>query len=773
MATHNMGLAKYTFFSAMAAVGVVYHAFSTREQFYPATVYLSTSKIAVAVLGNLCFAAALCLYKLVIQVFLGNLRDLEVEMIRERLSSTVMESLLALTIFREEFSSLFVAMFGTIIFIKVLHWLVQDRVDYVEVTPNVSILHHARLVALMINLLCVDIFFLQHTIHGTIESSGQSVMLLFAFEFIILASNIIRFSLKYVMSMIDVHLEGRWESKGTYVFYLELVTDLLHLFVYCVFFLLVFTNYGLPLHLVRELYSTFRNFRNRIVDFLRFRQVTARLDRFPDATADDLQRSDGVCIICREEMTASGSNKKLFCGHVFHLHCLRSWLERQQNCPTCRGSVFRRPDPVVPDVAPAADAAAAAAAAAFPQDAAAPAAPGAVAPQMPPGDQRHLLHNFQQHLHRVRLLHHRIPVMGAQPQGPAAAVPTPGPAAPSQQMPAAAAASSATSAAAQAQFGAGNYPLPQLDPLLSGASAGFAAPSMTNTYPSHHMMMPNLAMQQGVMMPMMMMMPTMMMPTGFPAMPSPGAFNFGGGQTQGPPNSLEHQIAALAAASATMAAAAAMHPPQPFPGFMFMPYSPWFMPGFPPSMSFGGAPAGASPETPSSENATASSQGASQQPATPEDGSAEDSIKSCSADAAAGAVNPGAVNPGATVVEQSLGCVPTLSGQAAAASGQLLEGLQAEAAVESLHLPAAQDEVVSGSTGSSTLQQSGGITSAPSLLSLSAVGPSKEPEGNNNLGFGGEPEVTSQPMAPKPREEEEGEQAELRRRRLQKFAMQE
>ncbi|PNH00765.1 E3 ubiquitin-protein ligase, partial [Tetrabaena socialis] len=71
--------------------------------------------------------------------------------------------------------------------------------------------------------------------------------------------------------------------------------------------------------------------------------VTARLDRFPDADAEDLRRCDGVCIICREEMAGAGSNKRLHCGHVFHLHCLRSWLERQQNCPTCRASVFRRP----------------------------------------------------------------------------------------------------------------------------------------------------------------------------------------------------------------------------------------------------------------------------------------------------------------------------------------------------------------------------------------------------------------------------------------------
>lgn len=90
---------------------------------------------------------------------------------------------------------------------------------------------------------------------------------------------------------------------------------------------------SLPLQ-IRDLYMTFRNFRNRITDFLRFRQVTARMDRFPDATPEDLARCDGICIICREEMVAAGLNKKLHCGHVFHLHCLRCgrWRPRQPVC---------------------------------------------------------------------------------------------------------------------------------------------------------------------------------------------------------------------------------------------------------------------------------------------------------------------------------------------------------------------------------------------------------------------------------------------------------
>ena len=48
-------------------------------------------------------------------------------------------------------------------------------------------------------------------------------------------------------------------------------------------------------------------------------------------------RSDATCIICREEMTTA---KKLLCGHLFHVHCLRSWLERQHTCPTCRAPII-------------------------------------------------------------------------------------------------------------------------------------------------------------------------------------------------------------------------------------------------------------------------------------------------------------------------------------------------------------------------------------------------------------------------------------------------
>ena len=61
------------------------------------------------------------------QLFLGTLREAEVERVNQRISQAIIETCLAMTIFRDEFNVKFVALFTVLSFIKVFHWLVQDR----------------------------------------------------------------------------------------------------------------------------------------------------------------------------------------------------------------------------------------------------------------------------------------------------------------------------------------------------------------------------------------------------------------------------------------------------------------------------------------------------------------------------------------------------------------------------------------------------------------------------------------------------------------------
>lgn len=40
-----------------------------------------------------------------------------------------------MTVFREQFDASFVVLFGTLLFLKVFHWLSADRVEYVSCAP--------------------------------------------------------------------------------------------------------------------------------------------------------------------------------------------------------------------------------------------------------------------------------------------------------------------------------------------------------------------------------------------------------------------------------------------------------------------------------------------------------------------------------------------------------------------------------------------------------------------------------------------------------------
>ncbi|XP_059667387.1 ERAD-associated E3 ubiquitin-protein ligase HRD1B-like isoform X2 [Cornus florida] len=332
-----MKLRTYAGLSLVATLAVIYHAFNSRGQFYPAMVYLSTSKISLVLLLNMGLVIMCIMWQLTKKVFLGSLREAEVERLNEQSWREVMEILFAITIFRQDFSVTFLAMVTALLLIKALHWLAQKRVEYIETTPSVPMLSHIRIVSFIGFLLLLDSLFLYNSLKYLIQTRQASVSLFFSFEYMILATTTVSTFVKYVFYVSDMLMEGQWERKAVYTFYLELIRDLLHLSMYLCFFLVIFMNYGVPLHLIRELYETFRNFKIRVADYIRYRKITSNMnDRFPDATPEELNASDATCIICREEMTTA---KKLICGHFFHVHCLRSWLERQHTCPTCRALV--------------------------------------------------------------------------------------------------------------------------------------------------------------------------------------------------------------------------------------------------------------------------------------------------------------------------------------------------------------------------------------------------------------------------------------------------
>ena len=354
---------------------------------------------------NLCLLIVGFLLYWLQRLLYGPLRPIETEQLYEKAWFAVTETCLAMTIFRGELGGWFLVMFICLLVGKVWGWIGEGRVEYLEQQPPANPrVFHTRLTASLVLSVLFNSFMLRYCVYTVLEQARPDMMVMFGFEFAILSILSCSTAARYGISLVEIYvtqqqkfarIEERraelraareeatqreaqtgenvtnvpdendidemeldipgWEEKGRWVFYLDLVTDFFKLIVYLTFFAILFTFYGLPIHILRDVVLTIRSFARRIMDFIRYRNATRDMnERYPDATTEDVTGED-VCIICREEMVPwqpdqpgrPGARrvperqrpKKLPCGHILHFACLRSWLERQQNCPTCRRPV--------------------------------------------------------------------------------------------------------------------------------------------------------------------------------------------------------------------------------------------------------------------------------------------------------------------------------------------------------------------------------------------------------------------------------------------------
>ena len=347
-----MVFSRYTVGSSAVTAAVVSYAWATREQFYPTVVYLVTSKLCVLALGNQVIVLTLLAGRSAKAVFLGSLREAEVELLHENARYAVTETCLALTVFREELTTRVFALFTALLFAKVFHWLAHARVEHVEHAPQTSTLQHWRLAALMFWLGVVDLVALGGCAAMCLKH-GPSVLLLFGFEFAILGAGLGADACKYLLYAIEQRrYDGTWPPKAQYAFFVDFIAEVLRFAAYVVFFSIVFAYYGVPLHIVRELWASYVQLRQRLQAFKKYRALTANMDeRFPPATDEEIREAGGICIICRDDMS---EGRRLPCGHVFHFACLRLWLQQQQSCPTCRQDIpVEAPAPAPQPQAPA------------------------------------------------------------------------------------------------------------------------------------------------------------------------------------------------------------------------------------------------------------------------------------------------------------------------------------------------------------------------------------------------------------------------------------
>ncbi|KAL6862334.1 hypothetical protein J3F83DRAFT_210908 [Trichoderma novae-zelandiae] len=402
----KLRLGWYAGVSTGLAGAVVLSAFHQRANFYSAMVYLAQSNFCLLVLVNFTLLLYTSFIYALTQLCFGTLRAIEVEQLTERAWFAITETCLAMTIFREEIGAWFLVMFTALVTGKVWGWIGDGRVEFLEQQPPANPrLFHLRLSISLAASFLYDIWILRYAVYTVIQQARPNMMVMFLFEFAVLATCSWRTGARYLVSLteqrivqmqtrtrlverreevrrqreaiirqreqaaaagepvpetqdplpdpddideMDIEVPG-WAAKGELVLWLDLVTDMVKLGIYVSFFMMLLMFYGLPIHIMRDLFMTTRDFLKRLNALLRYRRAIQEMNKYPDATERDLAQ-ENTCIICREEMHLWDPEnnvgtidrvrpKKLPCGHILHLGCLKSWLERQQVCPTCRSPV--------------------------------------------------------------------------------------------------------------------------------------------------------------------------------------------------------------------------------------------------------------------------------------------------------------------------------------------------------------------------------------------------------------------------------------------------
>ncbi|PVI06906.1 hypothetical protein DM02DRAFT_723869 [Periconia macrospinosa] len=398
--------------SAVLAKVVLLRAYYERPNFYSAAVYISQSTGSLMFLINLALIVLAGFGYGLQRLFYGTLRPIETEQLYDKAWFAISETLLAMTIFRDDIGIGFFAMFVCLLSGKLWQWIGEGRVEFLEQQPPANPkLFHARLMSSLLLSVAFDIFMMDYCISSILSNPKAGVMIMFGFEYVLLTIASVSTILRYVFSLVELFITHRqqkareeairvareareqqarqraetadgedgesqnveeededdddgdvpgWEEKGRWMFYLDLATDFIKSVLYIGFFFILIAISGIPIHIMRDLFMTCRSFYNRVHDFIQYRNATRDMNaRYPDATAEELER-ENTCIVCREEMRlwvppgAAGAQpgrriderqrpKKLPCGHILHFSCLRSWLERQQVCPTCRRSVLSQP----------------------------------------------------------------------------------------------------------------------------------------------------------------------------------------------------------------------------------------------------------------------------------------------------------------------------------------------------------------------------------------------------------------------------------------------
>ncbi|SCW01518.1 LAFE_0E01420g1_1 [Lachancea fermentati] len=362
--TRRGQFAIYSVCTYVATVWSVYSCIESSRSFLEATLKLCEG-INLVIIGNFVLVNGVLLWNGLTRLLFGELRLIEYEHIFERLSFTIVNSIFVSSMFKEQDFVTVVFFTAILIFTKVFHWILKDRLEYVFQTTNddttVSDLLRSKFFINMIVLALVDIQIVRYCLNNSMawnshQPASPSVYLMFGIEFSTLLVDVVNVALHGVINLVELHTYNQAREadvdeftglEGKFMY--QKIVDIITRFAKMLFHIVLLIPFQMPVMIVKDviwdIVALFQSIKSVWKTWKNNRQLDQKL---PDVTEGQLEATENkMCIVCMDDMLppqeAQVSNqkpKRLPCGHFLHLGCLKSWMERSQTCPICRLPVF-------------------------------------------------------------------------------------------------------------------------------------------------------------------------------------------------------------------------------------------------------------------------------------------------------------------------------------------------------------------------------------------------------------------------------------------------
>lgn len=304
--------------------------------------FMLQEPMCIWTLINMTYCCFILIGKIIQKLVFGDLRVSEQQHIKDKFWNFVFYKFIFIFgVMNVQFMDevvLWCSWFSILGFLHLLAQLCKDRCEYLSFSPATPKWTHCRVLMLLFGIL-----FISFSLYGICVfvgvHAGINTFAFMAAECSLVSVRTLYVITRYAIYLLDATHEGAWEKRASYVYYTELGFELTALVIdFCHHLhMLVWGNIFLSmasLVIAMQLRCLFYEIRHRLKKYKNYLRIVKHMEcNYPMATSAEIDKNNDDCAICWDHLDLA---RKLPCGHLFHNSCLRSWLEQDTSCPTCR-----------------------------------------------------------------------------------------------------------------------------------------------------------------------------------------------------------------------------------------------------------------------------------------------------------------------------------------------------------------------------------------------------------------------------------------------------